>query len=137
MSVSKPLPPFLTGGLRKPAITRLLASLGGAPLPPPAAAAADGNVKEEAGAAATAAAACSQAEGEEEEDGGGTAAAPQAAAGAEDDDVGALPEGGLDVRLAQRLPGVLRDALKTYQWEGAKFVVRRGGRGLIGDEMGE
>lgn len=48
----------------------------------------------------------------------------------------ALSEEGLDTRLAQRLPAVLRDALKAYQWVGAKYVVRRGGRGLIGDEMG-
>ena len=39
--------------------------------------------------------------------------------------------------LPSRLPPVLMDALKPYQVEGIRFVIRRGGRGLIGDEMGE
>lgn len=124
----KPLPPFLAAGLRKPAIARLLASLGGGTnrSPPPQLPSDAAAEDEEEGEAAAVSTASSQ------EDGAAAAAAPLA----EEDDVGALSEEGLDMRLGQRLPVVLRDALKAYQWTGAKFVVRRGGRGLIGDEMG-
>lgn len=128
----KPLPPFLAAGLHKRAVTRLLSSLGGGGgVPPPAAAAA---------------AATEEKERNDDEDDGKSAAggstqedrAAGAAAGAPEgeEDVGSLSEEGLDIRLGGRLPGVLRDALKGYQWVGAKFVIRRGGRGLIGDEMG-
>lgn len=135
----KPLPPFLAAGLRKRAVTRLLSSLGGGGggVPPPPQAATVG---------AAAAAATEDEEGNDDEDdgksaaGGSTqedgAAGPAAGAPEEEEDVGSLSEEGLDIRLGGRLPGVLRDALKGYQWVGAKFVIRRGGRGLIGDEMG-
>lgn len=117
----KPLPPFLAAGLRKPAIARLLSSLGGGVLTPPPAPTA---VKAEEG---------EEGEGNNTQEDGNAAAA---AAPEGEEDVGSLSEEGLDMRLGARLPGVLRDALKGYQWVGAKFVVRRGGRGLIGDEMG-
>lgn len=124
----KPLPPFLTAGLRKPAIACLLSSLGGGVPPPPLPPASAAAVKTEEGGGNE-----EEGEGNTKEDG---AAAGAAGAPEGEEDVGSLSEEGLDMRLGGRLPGVLRDALKGYQWVGAKFVVRRGGRGLIGDEMG-
>jgi hypothetical protein len=148
----KPLPSFLAAGLRKPAITKLLTAVGAQQLPPPPpgdGSSGDGNGegKEDGGggaaaaaaaaaasASASAAAAAAAAAGPSSSQEGGAEGAAAAAAVA--DDAGSLSEMELEMRLAQRLPLVLRDALKAYQWVGAKFVIRRGGRGLIGDEMG-
>ena len=35
-----------------------------------------------------------------------------------------------------RLSPTWLSMMKEYQFEGVRFIVRRGGRGLIGDEMG-
>jgi len=38
---------------------------------------------------------------------------------------------------AERLSPTLISLMKDYQMEGVRFIIRRGGRGLIGDDMGE